>query len=519
MKSATATRSLRRYARLAGTLLLVAFNHDGFAQQQQERMSWEKFREDPARVEALRKGIRAMKGLPNEDPRSWFFQANIHDEADPENHADWSKCEHGTWHFFTWHRMYIHFFEDVLRKYAENDTLRLPYWNWEAPANRGLPAEFREPKESDGVTENHLYVAERQMNNPRFRVRWQQASYDRQMQNTTFIGLVVAGTFLQGFGGGGRALNTQERGDIAGTFEAYPHGALHGDIGGRGWMGNTTTAAQDPIFWLHHVNIDRQWERWRGQPGRIEPTGAWRTEPYWFYDREGQRKRVIVEEFLDLGRLPYKYDDVPPATPRVQPLLAPLQLALAATDKAAPDGGPAATAAPSLGQLKVLTLAKPKITKPISIKGIAATIEIGQAADLSPRWKALLSEPRAPTPARVFLRLEGVKFSERPTYNLEVYLNKRDASASTKAGDPQYAGTISFFSATHKGHHGEEGGRTFRFDVSECLINAKKASGYDASNLAITVVPVGPETEDGATPPTSPVEISIEKVALETITD
>jgi tyrosinase len=36
------------------------------------------------------------------------------------------------------------------------------------------------------------------------------------------------------------------------------------------------TAAQDPIFWLHHSNIDRLWETWRNQPGHALPTdNAW----------------------------------------------------------------------------------------------------------------------------------------------------------------------------------------------------------------------------------------------------
>ena len=33
-------------------------------------------------------------------------------------------------------------------------------------------------------------------------------------------------------------------------------------MGVGGWMSAFATAAQDPIFWLHHANIDRLWEAW-----------------------------------------------------------------------------------------------------------------------------------------------------------------------------------------------------------------------------------------------------------------
>ncbi len=58
-----------------------------------------------------------------------------------------------------------------------------------------------------------------------------------------------------------------------GFLEHSPHDNVHGDIGGalnnvfnnrlaQGLMSNPCTAALDPIFWLHHANIDRLWEVW-----------------------------------------------------------------------------------------------------------------------------------------------------------------------------------------------------------------------------------------------------------------
>ena len=47
------------------------------------------------------------------------------------------------------------------------------------------------------------------------------------------------------------------------------------------------TAAQDPIFWAHHANVDRQWNLWIAQGGgRSNPVGNadWRNATFTFFD-------------------------------------------------------------------------------------------------------------------------------------------------------------------------------------------------------------------------------------------
>ncbi len=55
-----------------------------------------------------------------------------------------------------------------------------------------------------------------------------------------------------------------------------PHGTVHVTIGGN--MGSVKRAAQDPIFWVHHAQIDRLWNLWLAQGGRSSPVNdaAWR---------------------------------------------------------------------------------------------------------------------------------------------------------------------------------------------------------------------------------------------------
>ena len=52
-----------------------------------------------------------------------------------------------------------------------------------------------------------------------------------------------------------------------------PHNVVHSALGGL--MGDPDTAAQDPIFWLHHANVDRLWNHWIQQGGgRADPSDA-----------------------------------------------------------------------------------------------------------------------------------------------------------------------------------------------------------------------------------------------------
>jgi len=32
--------------------------------------------------------------------------------------------------FFSWHRMYLYWFERIVRRMSGDDTWALPYWNW-----------------------------------------------------------------------------------------------------------------------------------------------------------------------------------------------------------------------------------------------------------------------------------------------------------------------------------------------------------------------------------------------------
>jgi tyrosinase len=60
------------------------------------------------------------------------------------------------------------------------------------------------------------------------------------------------------------------------TFAAFTsgleaiHGAVHVWVGGN--MGYIPTAPSDPIFWMHHANVDRLWWQWQQAHPGLNPT-------------------------------------------------------------------------------------------------------------------------------------------------------------------------------------------------------------------------------------------------------
>jgi hypothetical protein len=79
------------------------------------------------------------------------------------------------------------------------------------------------------------------------------------------------------------------------------------------------TAARDPVFWLHHCNIDRYWECWiRKGGGRANPGSPWTEQTFPFRTTTGRREAVVGDcgRTADLG---YTYDNLPCAPPKIWP--------------------------------------------------------------------------------------------------------------------------------------------------------------------------------------------------------
>jgi tyrosinase len=306
--------------------------------------------------------VEAMQRLPIDNPLSWRYQAAIHDypfpdvgaagdkqasfdlrRIDPTNpnsvgtgdaKADindnlpadrgkyWRQCQHNCWFFLPWHRMYLHHFEKIVADQVKNaggpEDWALPYWDWTAKDGDGkIPEALRSPTFKG--KKNFLFVLERN------RISGLDANAGNQIADKDLMDKVFAclvpPDFEGRFGGGsGRAHGGQgptPRQGIGGRglLESRPHGTMHTSTGGPGgWMTAFTQAALDPIFWLHHCNIDRLWEVWiqRKNTNQNPDKSEWLNESFPFHDSSGGTGVDLTpREIVQTRKAPllYEYDD------------------------------------------------------------------------------------------------------------------------------------------------------------------------------------------------------------------
>src|SRR6201999_2204078 len=100
--------------------------------------------------------------------------------------------------------------------------------------------------------------------------------------------------------GGGRTAVAQFS-NSTGQLEAQPHNVVHDAVGGNGGlMADPDQAAADPIFWIHHANIDRLWFIW-SSPQHLDPTDPrWAGQTFTFFDAHGQPVTKTPADVLNI---------------------------------------------------------------------------------------------------------------------------------------------------------------------------------------------------------------------------
>jgi tyrosinase len=265
------------------------------------------FSNDAALVAALRKAVKTLRdstaGPTN--PQTWKYWFYSH-WMPPDvamilgmDHV-FNQCLHGREYFYPWHRGVVYFFERALQQASGNPDLMLPYWDYYK--NPAIPQIYSDPTLADG-SDNPLYLA------------------GRTGTGAGAIGLEAFNpsvtVFPRSFAGGD---------SYEALIESDPHATVHGSVGGA--MGLVPTAAADPIFWIHHCNIDRLWAAWvAAGNGRAMPPGGngWWAKA-WSYDLAGAW-HLSTSQMADTTALGYTYADLSlptqaPSLPTPPPLVA-----------------------------------------------------------------------------------------------------------------------------------------------------------------------------------------------------
>jgi hypothetical protein len=293
-----------------------------------------------AMLEIYREALGSMQSVSKfawHHPLSWRFQANIHlfpasepidneifklsgggGDAEVKQHRKlalgsdvpgqlpggiWGTCPHHEpgQYFLPWHRLFLTYFEKIIENVA-GKPFSLPYWNYLDPRSRSLPEPFRQ-KAINGQA-NPLYF---EFRTPQFL---------REGLNERILTVLQARNF-QRLLQRQPLLSTRRRNGFSVELESTLHDLVHGAVGTSQGMGSVEFAARDPIFWLHHANIDRIWESWRQptadgtsshDPAREVP---WRNAKFQFANTSGQAAEADVSfSLLAAANLGYQYESL-----------------------------------------------------------------------------------------------------------------------------------------------------------------------------------------------------------------
>jgi tyrosinase len=239
--------------------------------------------------------------------------------------------------FGPWHRVFLHHFESELQQIDPNVTL--PYWDWPADHDAASPiwgpdflggngqgADGRVP---DGPFAGStgswpLRVLDDPQNHPRYLTRFLgQAADAKTLPTSSMVTSALATTPYDSAPWEDMMRDQNDPSQWSGfrmQLEVNLHNLVHR------WVGGAMVAMaspNDPVFWLHHSNIDRLWSNWirshQDQSPYLPVSGG--PQGHNLYDSmifhaagdpppwDGNARPVDV---LDHHALGYRYDTDPP---------------------------------------------------------------------------------------------------------------------------------------------------------------------------------------------------------------
>jgi tyrosinase len=435
--------------------------------------------------------VAAMRQKPKDNRVSWLYQAAMHGTYTKPELSLWNQCTHGTWFFVSWHRIFLYYFEEIVRSFIKDlhgpeaaKAWALPYWNYCRGGNyASLPEAFR--KHQDG-SPNPLYVEARsRLINGGGRIPLEARESTKALARPHFIG-------TEEFGGGREEV--RQFGHNGGVFEITPHGTVHDAVGGgNGWMSDIRKAAKDPIFWLHHANIDRIWAQWIAKGGgRKNPAeAAWLNQPFEFFDPEGKKVSKTCGEVVATEALGYKYDAVD-GEPQAAGAPAPVAPTPASAPTPERELAMSAPADRPSEPPKVVGASKAEVT--LTGTPAAVPVEIDERAREEVREASTKEDPR-----RLYLNIEDIEGDTHPGTSYGIYVNLPE-HADAEAKSKHHVGNVSFFGTAFGGEPVKDEpahNQRVRIVVGPLLRALGGGKHFDEEEINVTFLPLLPEPPEG----------------------
>ena len=392
--------------------------------------------------------VKTMMATPEQSPIGWLFKWYTHGVRDDRSKASelariyptpsarktlasltWDTCQA---HFnpamedffLPWHRMYLFFFERIIQKVSGNSSFALPYWDYtnsSSPSGPRLPNKFISPANTT---------------NPLFR--------------TNRKGPVNAGNPIDANSPGVLNLDSLAQcsyskvGVVQGFnrhLDSNLHGTVHVLVGNNKGMGQIPWAANDPIFWLHHCNIDRLWASWN-DAGRKNPmSSTWLNQTFTFADENGVKVVAKVKEFDKIMPLHYRYEELAPV----------------------PNCPPGTGAAgPPRTRARVATAVQ-LTTTPVKARLLPPPSAAAGLGDLVSRVRSLSGN------RRLYLVITKLSAQAPPGTLFNIFLELPGDTPGADA-EANKIGSIHFFDAVPHGGHGTAAGsaqKFFSFDITD----------------------------------------------------
>ncbi len=334
-----------------------------------------------AMLASYKKGIQAMLNLSASDRRNWFRHAFIH----------FFDCPHGNWWFPVWHRAYLYWFENIIRKLSGDILFTLPYWDWteypEIPASmfdgvltptdkaylpytqdEAVFTDFIKPSlasfwSSMGTMQDYQMELRGYKS---FNDMWQavlgyngdkkdpgseafattdnsryltlvKRSLDKRTKSNVSLNVINDALAPQEFYSPDTTLSfTSAKTDshvvmpkekqFFSILEGQPHNSVHNCIGGVGpldpgpyaYMANFLSPV-DPIFFLHHANIDRLSDVWARKqeslnlpdlPMTMDDRIRYKEENFYFFTDESGNPIISAKaiSYHYISTLQYDYE-------------------------------------------------------------------------------------------------------------------------------------------------------------------------------------------------------------------
>nr|ABM68052.1 polyphenol oxidase [Trifolium pratense] len=278
--------------------------------------------------------LKLMRALPDDDPRSFFQQANIHcaycvGGYTQKGYPGLELSVHKSWLFLAFHRWYIYFYERILGSLINDPTFAIPFWNWDAPDGMQIPSIFTNPNSSlydpkrdpkhqpPTIIDLNYSKSKEDPTDPNYDPNFPPSAEQQIKDNLTLMYkqmITNSKTCIQFHGSPYRAGQAPDPG--AGQLEINPHNHIHvwcGDPNqkNREDMGHFYSSGRDPLFYALHANVDRLWSIWKTLGGkRKDPTDDdWLETEFLFYDENKNLVKVKVKDGLDGEKLGYVYQD------------------------------------------------------------------------------------------------------------------------------------------------------------------------------------------------------------------